>query len=48
MKVLEEDRSRDYHGGVIGFGDVGLVAQATIFKKIKRTFRCRNSHSRGI
>ncbi|OXS76125.1 ATP-dependent helicase [Lysinibacillus sp. KCTC 33748] len=35
MKVLEEDRSRDYKGGIIGFGDVGLVAQATIFKKIK-------------
>lgn len=35
MKVLEEDRSRNYQGGVIGFGDVGLVAQATIFKKIK-------------
>ena len=35
MKVLEEDRSRDYQGGTISFGDVGLVAQATIFKKIK-------------
>ncbi|MFJ7952740.1 DEAD/DEAH box helicase [Lysinibacillus sp. NPDC096418] len=35
MKVLEEDRSRDYHGGTISFGDVGLVAQATIFKKIR-------------
>ncbi|QQP14135.1 DEAD/DEAH box helicase [Lysinibacillus agricola] len=35
MKVLEEDRSRDYNGGIISFGDVGLVAQATIFKKIR-------------
>ncbi|CAM5350758.1 hypothetical protein LSPH24S_00112 [Lysinibacillus sphaericus] len=34
MKVLEEDRSRIYQGGTISFGDVGLVAQATIFKKI--------------
>lgn len=33
MKVLEEDRSRNYQGGTISFGDVGLVAQATIFKK---------------
>ncbi|MEQ6356277.1 DEAD/DEAH box helicase [Lysinibacillus sp. M3] len=35
MKVLEEDRSREYKGGIISFGDVGLVAQATIFKKIR-------------
>ncbi len=35
MKVLEEDRNRTYGGGAIGFGDVGLVAQATIFKKIR-------------
>ncbi|POZ57053.1 RNA helicase CrhR [Lysinibacillus sphaericus] len=35
MKVLEEDRSRNYQGGTISFGDVGLVAQATIFKKIR-------------
>ncbi len=35
MKVLEEDRSRTYNGGTISFGDVGLVAQATIFKKIR-------------
>ncbi|EON72440.1 DEAD/DEAH box helicase [Lysinibacillus sphaericus] len=35
MKVLEEDRSRTYGGGAISFGDVGLVAQATIFKKIR-------------
>jgi len=35
MKVLEEDRSRSYAGGTICFGDVGLVAQATIFKKIR-------------
>jgi len=35
MKVLEEDRSRSYNGGMISFGDVGLVAQATIFKKIR-------------
>lgn len=35
MKVLEEDRNRDYKGGTISFGDVGLVAQATLFKKIR-------------
>lgn len=35
MKVLEEDRSCRYQGGTISYGDVGLVAQATIFKKIR-------------
>ena len=35
MKVLEEDRCRVYLGGTISYGDVGLVAQATIFKKIR-------------
>ncbi|MEG0451200.1 MAG: DEAD/DEAH box helicase, partial [Lysinibacillus sp.] len=35
MKVLEEDRKRAYAGGTCSFGDVGLVAQATMFKKIR-------------
>lgn len=35
MKVLDEDRSTQWQGNAIGYGDVGLVAQATIFKKIR-------------
>lgn len=34
MKVLEEDKARHVTDLLLGYGDVGLVAQATIFKKI--------------
>jgi DEAD/DEAH box helicase domain-containing protein len=35
LKVLEQDKSRISSIGEIGFGDVSVVAMATIFKKIK-------------
>lgn len=35
LKVLEQDKSRTSSIGEIGFGDVSVVAMATIFKKIK-------------
>lgn len=35
MKVLDEDKLRHAPHVTIGYGDVGLVAQATIFKKIR-------------
>lgn len=35
MKVLEQDKMRTFHAVQAGYGDVGLVAQATIFKKIR-------------
>lgn len=35
LKVLEQDKSRISSIGEIGFGDVTVVAMATIFKKIK-------------
>ncbi|WP_026581110.1 DEAD/DEAH box helicase [Bacillus sp. J33] len=35
LKVLEQDKSRFTALGEVGFGDVSVVAMATIFKKIK-------------
>lgn len=35
LKVLEIDKSRRMDGGGIAYGDVSIVAKATIFKKIK-------------
>ncbi|PAE24435.1 DEAD/DEAH box helicase [Bacillus sp. 7894-2] len=35
LKVLEQDKIRSSSIGEIGFGDVSVVAMATIFKKIK-------------
>ncbi|GLB57944.1 DEAD/DEAH box helicase [Cytobacillus sp. NCCP-133] len=35
LKVLEQDKQRTSSMGAIGFGDVSVVAMATIFKKIK-------------
>jgi DEAD/DEAH box helicase domain-containing protein len=35
LKVLEEDRKRETPGAEIGFGDVMVLAKATIFKKLK-------------
>ncbi|MBB3908380.1 DEAD/DEAH box helicase domain-containing protein [Anoxybacillus rupiensis] len=35
LKVLEEDRKRGADLSIIGFGDVMVLAKATIFKKIK-------------
>ncbi|MBB5323065.1 DEAD/DEAH box helicase domain-containing protein [Anoxybacillus tepidamans] len=35
LKVLEEDRKRETTAAEIGFGDVMVLAKATIFKKIK-------------
>ncbi|KAB2338279.1 DEAD/DEAH box helicase [Cytobacillus depressus] len=35
LKVLEQDKQRLLTAGEIGFGDVSVVAMATIFKKIK-------------
>jgi DEAD/DEAH box helicase domain-containing protein len=35
LKVLEEDKLRAFHDVEIGFGDVSVLAMATIFKKIK-------------
>ncbi|MEH7390810.1 DEAD/DEAH box helicase [Bacillus sp. JJ1474] len=35
LKVLEQDKQRCLPSGEIGYGDVSVVAMATIFKKIK-------------
>jgi DEAD/DEAH box helicase domain-containing protein len=35
LKVLEEDKRRGVNGTEIGYGDVSVLAKATIFKKIK-------------
>lgn len=35
LKVLEQDKQRFLPSGEIGYGDVSVVAMATIFKKIK-------------
>lgn len=35
LKVLEEDKRRVSNGTEIGYGDVSVLAKATIFKKIK-------------
>ncbi len=35
LKVLEEDKLRAFHNVEIGYGDVSVLAMATIFKKIK-------------
>ncbi|WNS73985.1 DEAD/DEAH box helicase [Bacillus sp. DTU_2020_1000418_1_SI_GHA_SEK_038] len=35
LKVLEQDKQRILPSGEIGYGDVSVVAMATIFKKIK-------------
>lgn len=34
LDVLEIDKSKDYSGGTIAFGDVSVRAMATIFKKL--------------
>lgn len=35
LKVLEEDNRSNYSKAETGFGDVGIIAMSTIFKKIK-------------
>ena len=35
LKVLEQDKQQSILSGEIGYGDVSIIAMATIFKKIK-------------
>ena len=35
LKVMSEDKSRSFKGNTLYFGDVGITAMATIFKKIR-------------